>query len=219
MQCVNSVLAEFWWKLKYCLHPVLRTVCRLDILWQVEIVTPLLLCSCTSWVLKDDFLWSFDMLADCGQVGPTSGYTVSLTWTYLLTCKRCFMSLLMALSHASGLGLSGLRYREDDEAGVSAHLSSSIMPRHTSTVWCCLVLLSLGDLSLQQFGVALPWWLSLPWVTRDWLSLNAWARACFPLVIESALGNLGLALSMHGHVLEQAENCGPKSCKFLESWG
>ncbi len=34
-------------------------------------------------------------------------------------------------------------------------------------------------------------------------------------MIKSALGNLGLALLMHGHVLEQAENCGPKSCKFL----
>jgi hypothetical protein len=39
-------------------------------------------------------------------------------------------------------------------------------------------------------------------------------RCCFPLVIESALGNLGLALSMHGHVLEQAENCGPKKLQI-----
>jgi hypothetical protein len=56
-------------------------------------------------------------------------------------------------------GAFRFQIQEDDEgeAGVSAHLSSSIVPRPTSTVWCCLVLLSLGDLSLQQFGVALPW--------------------------------------------------------------
>jgi hypothetical protein len=74
-------------------------------------------------------------------------------------------------------GAFTFQIQEDDEgeAGMSAHLSSSIMPHPTSTVWCCF---PFGDLSLQQFGVAF-----------------------FPLVIGSALGNSRLALSMHGHVL------------------